>query len=77
MYRVNERRHELLNIAGSQYLMMGSQSGSVDPNVGGAAAANNTIHIHMPAGSPAENRRAAGQGAREAMSSLAAAGRYR
>lgn len=32
LYRVNERGPELLNVAGSQYLMMGNQSGRVDPN---------------------------------------------
>jgi hypothetical protein len=32
LYRVNEKRPELLNVAGKQYLMMGSQGGNVDPN---------------------------------------------
>jgi hypothetical protein len=32
LYRVNEKRPELLNVAGKQYLMMGPQGGSVDAN---------------------------------------------
>jgi lambda family phage tail tape measure protein len=32
LYQVNERGPELLNVAGKQYLMMGSQAGSVTPN---------------------------------------------
>jgi hypothetical protein len=35
MYRVNERGPELLEVAGKQYLMMGSQGGTVDPKGGG------------------------------------------
>lgn len=34
MYQVNERGPELLNAGGKQYLMMGSQGGSVTPNAG-------------------------------------------
>ena len=44
LYEVNERGPELLNMAGKQYLMMGSQDGSVTPN-GGAAMAGDTIHV--------------------------------
>jgi lambda family phage tail tape measure protein len=35
IYRVNERGPELLSVAGKQYLMMGNQSGTVNPNKGG------------------------------------------
>ena len=46
MYRVNERGPELLNVAGRQYLMMGSQGGSVSPNAGGMVIHDNrTIHV--------------------------------
>lgn len=48
MYRVNENRPELLNIQGKQYLMMGNQSGTVDPNKsprGGTVINNTTINV--------------------------------
>jgi hypothetical protein len=32
LYRVNERRPEMLDVGGRQFLMMGSQRGRVDPN---------------------------------------------
>lgn len=47
LYQVNERGPELLNAGGKQYLMMGSQGGSVTPNAGGPATVNN---IHVEAG---------------------------
>lgn len=40
MYQVNERGPELLNVGNKQYLMMGSQSGSVSPNAGGPQTVN-------------------------------------
>jgi len=42
LYQVNERGPELLETAGKQYLMMGSQGGNVVPN-GGAASAGNSV----------------------------------
>lgn len=39
LYQVNERGPELLSVAGRQYLMMGSQAGSVTPN-GGSGGGN-------------------------------------
>ncbi len=46
MYRVNENGPELLNIAGKQYLMMGSQPGSVTPN--GAGGGNSvTVNVNQ------------------------------
>jgi lambda family phage tail tape measure protein len=44
MYRVNERGPELLNVAGKQYLMTGSQGGSVSPNAGGGGRALNVTN---------------------------------
>jgi len=45
-YEVNERGPELLNVAGRQYLMMGSQGGNVTPNsaVGGSKTVNVTVN---------------------------------
>ena len=45
LYRVNENRPELLNVAGKQYLMMGNQSGSVDSNVGGSGGVNVNVTV--------------------------------
>lgn len=42
IYRVNERRPELLNVGGRQFLMMGNQSGTVKPGGGGIHIVNNT-----------------------------------
>lgn len=41
VYEVNEKRPEVLNVAGRQFLMMGDQSGSVDANKGGGGT---TVH---------------------------------
>ncbi len=38
MYRVNELGPELLTVGGNQYLMMGSQAGSITPNGGSGAS---------------------------------------
>lgn len=44
IYRVNETRPELLNVAGKQYLMMGNQGGTVDAN-SSAGQAGNTVNM--------------------------------
>lgn len=46
LYRVNENRPELLDVAGKQYLMMGNQSGSVDANTAGGGFSQVT-HINI------------------------------
>jgi len=46
MYRVNEKGPELLEVAGKQYLMMGSQGGKVDAAGSGTAKGGDT-HIHV------------------------------
>ena len=81
MYEVNEKGPELLNVAGRQYLMMGSQNGSVTPNseVGnvGGGGPSPTIIVNMHGGGSAPDvRRAAGQGAREALAAFQQAQRY-
>jgi lambda family phage tail tape measure protein len=43
MYQVNEKGPELFNVAGKQYLMTGSQGGSIDPNTGGGGGGG-SIH---------------------------------
>ncbi|RYF61523.1 MAG: phage tail tape measure protein [Comamonadaceae bacterium] len=51
MYRVNERGPELLNVAGSQYLMMGNQGGTVSPNVtkpGASMEVTNNFSLSAP-----------------------------
>lgn len=48
IYPVNERGPELLKVAGKQYLMMGNQSGTVDPNTGvGGGTVNQTNHFYV------------------------------
>lgn len=49
-----------------------SSSGNITPS----APVSNTFNIHLPAGTPAETRRAAGAGARDALKAFNAAGRY-
>lgn len=48
MYRVNEKRSELLQVAGKQYLMTGSQGGTVLPNAQGGQSQpiHQTINFH-------------------------------
>lgn len=54
LYRVNEQGPELLNMAGRQYLMMGSQGGSVTPNGGGGGdAPGRAQHINITIAPPA------------------------
>lgn len=51
LYRVNEKRPELLNVGNRQYLMMGSQGGKVDPNpqTGPARPIEVTNNFHLGA----------------------------
>ncbi len=74
MYRVNERGPELLQVAGRQYLMMGSQSGKVE-SAGSASKGDTHIHQHFnisTGGQPVDRRTidqmaaAANMGARRA-----------
>jgi lambda family phage tail tape measure protein len=54
LYRVNEKGPELLQVAGKQYLMMGSQAGHVDVNTGNQGKGGDTVlHVNVtpPAGS--------------------------
>jgi hypothetical protein len=46
LYRVNERGPELLTVSGKQYLMMGNQSGKVDPGTGHGKGGN-TYHLQV------------------------------
>jgi hypothetical protein len=52
LYRVNEKRPELLNVAGKQYLMMGSQGGSVDPNPQQGKGAGQVQHLNVTVAMP-------------------------
>lgn len=45
MYEVNENNPELLNVGGRQFLMMGSQGGSVQQNSGKSVTVNNSFAI--------------------------------
>ena len=60
MYEVNERGPELLNVGGRQYLLMGSQGGSVTANTGNSAPAVSsgstylTVNVAPPQGSSRE-----------------------
>lgn len=64
LYRVNEKGPELLQVAGKQYLMMGSQSGSVSPDVnGGGDNISITINQTFPVGT---NRATTNQAASQA-----------
>lgn len=57
LYRVNEKRTELLNVGNKQYLMMGAQGGSVDPNPQQSKSAGGLppiiVNMSPPAGSNA------------------------
>lgn len=79
MYQVAEKGPELLNVGGKTYLMMGAQSGSVDAKSasrGGGQPVSITVNVSGNSSAP-DVRRAAGQGAREALAVLDGAGRYR
>jgi hypothetical protein len=62
MYRVNERRPELLQVAGRQYLMMGNQSGKVEPT-GSQGQHQTVVHqtIHFNTNGQPVDRRTADQ----------------
>jgi hypothetical protein len=49
MYRVNEKGPELLEVAGKQYLMMGSQGGKVDSNGSTAKGEHVSINVQVTA----------------------------
>jgi len=59
LYEVNERRPELLSVGGRDFLMMGAQSGRVDPNPQAVTRARNTV-INV-AVQPTSTRRTAAQ----------------
>ena len=44
LYRVNEKRPELLDVNGQQFLMMGAQRGRIDPNPRLAGGGGTTVH---------------------------------
>ena len=52
LYRVNEKRPELLNVGNKQYLMMGAQGGSVDPNPGAKAQGRHVQNLHVTVAMP-------------------------
>jgi hypothetical protein len=72
LYRVNERGPELFESGGNQYLMTGAKGGRVIPNGGGGP----TIIVNVSGTNAPDVRRAAGQGAREALAALNSAQRY-
>ena len=81
LYQVNEKgTPELLNVAGKQYLMMGNQSGTVSTKTessgGGGQPVSIVVNVNGSNSAP-DVRRAAGQGAREALSAFNGAVRYR
>jgi lambda family phage tail tape measure protein len=47
MYRVNEKRPELLNVGGKQYLMMGNQGGSIAPDAAPAKGSSTVINVQV------------------------------
>jgi lambda family phage tail tape measure protein len=72
--RVNERGPELLNVAGRQYLMMGSKGGDVTPNSSissGGGSRQTVLHYHA---SPGESRASANQRMADGARILSAAG---
>lgn len=72
LYRVNERGPELFESGGNQYLMTGAKGGRVVPNAGSGP----TIIVNVTGTNAPDVRRAAGQGAREALAALNSAQRY-
>lgn len=56
LYRVNERGPEMLQVAGKEFLMMGSQAGKVLPNSGGSGGSTTIVQVSVtpPAGSSRE-----------------------
>lgn len=76
LYPVNEKGPELLSTGGKSYLMMGSQDGKITPN-NQLGSGGNTIVVNVNGSNNApEVRRAAGQGAREALGMFSGAKRY-
>ena len=73
MYQVNERGPELLNVSGKQYLMMGTDSGTVTPNdkIGGKSIVFN-LHQNFAQGT---SRQTTMQAAADASRQLQYAGR--
>ena len=57
LYRVNENRPELLQVAGKQYLMTGNQSGSIEPKQQQGTVIHQTIHFNN-GGQPVDRRSA-------------------
>lgn len=55
MYRVNEKRPEMLEVGGQQFLMMGSQPGKVTPTSGGADRSLNVTN-HFTIGGNVDRR---------------------
>lgn len=73
MYQVNENGSELLNVAGKQYLMMGSQGGQVAPASSGGG---NTVTVHLVQQfAPGTTQQTALQAATAARRQLESAGR--
>jgi lambda family phage tail tape measure protein len=83
LHEVNERGPELLSYGGRQFLMMNGGSGHVIPNDQHGAGQSGqsdqpiNINVHVNGNSNAPDvRRAAGQGAREALAAFSGAQRY-
>ena len=74
MYRVNEKGPELLNVAGKQFLMMGSESGKVTAN-SGAGSANTVNLVVNQSFAPNTSRATTMQAASDARRQLEYAGR--
>lgn len=73
LYRVNERGPELLNVAGKQFLMMGSHGGTVDANNGSGGNTTNVFNFSVQG--PVD-RRTEGQIAKAAARGLQSAQRH-
>lgn len=73
MYAVNERRPELLDVGGRQYLMMGNQAGHVSAN--GAMSGGGIVFNNYQTFAPGTDMRTVNQGAADARRMLDRAGR--
>lgn len=68
IYQVNERGPELLQVAGRQYLMMGSQAGQVSPGAGQSSkTVNITVNQSFAAGTSRQTSTQAAADARRAL----------
>lgn len=68
LYQVNERGPELLQVAGRQYLMMGSQAGQVSPGAGQSSkTVNITVNQSFAAGTSRQTSTQAAADARRAL----------